>query len=246
MFFLSGPTRAQSAEGSWLAQNYMPDDGGYTGLFRSWFILGPTHIDRVISLGAHYYKVKYEIQKKEGRSLQLLNLETEQLETLNTQFVGEGLEICLGERDCSIYDRVSDLPDFYLPQGHIPSVSLQAEWCVDTDCAVADYSDLQVERLFNLGSDFGAISERYSAPEELEQRQGVRMFVDSFSYRLENQPERLESFSTVFNFTGKFRGVKDTALAQTPVRRLQEGTFVELQVPYAGKALSVRFIMKKK
>lgn len=243
---LSVSSHAQSAEGYWLARDYMADDGGYAGLFRSWIVISPTHVDRLISLGAHYYKVKYEIQKKDGNAWQLLNLETQQPETFSTQFVGENQEICLGERDCLVYSRVSALPDFYLPPGQVPAVTLQAEWCVDSDCAWAGYSDYQIEQLFNLSTDFSVSSARFSAPEELEQRQGVRMFVDSFSYRLENRPDILESFSTVLNFTGKAVGEKELALGQTPVQRLHEGSFASLQVPYQGKILSVRFVLKKK
>ncbi|AFY02881.1 hypothetical protein [Bdellovibrio bacteriovorus] len=241
-----GRAQAQTIDGAWLAENYISGGQGYPGLFRSWYVFAADHVDRVISLGAHYYKVKYQIQKSDGRQWQLVNLETGLAETLTITEQNPDVQICLGNGDCALHTRVAALPDFYLPEGPFPAVSLSAEWCVNSDCAMIEYSDYQAEQLFNRRSDFYGISYRYDAPDELEERHGIRMFVGSTSYRLENRPDRLDSFSTMLNFTANPVGSGQVAEGQTPVLRLQEGSFASLKVSGFAKDMSVRFILKQK
>lgn len=243
---VGGPARAGAVEGAWVAENYISGGQGYPGLFRSWYVFAKDHVDRVISLGAHYYKVKYQIQNNDGRQWQLVNLETGLVETLTITEQNLDLQICLDDRDCAVHTRVAALPDFYFPQAPLPTVSLSAEWCVNGDCAMIEYSDYQAEQLFNRRSDFYGISYRYEAPGELEERHGIRMFVDSTSYRLENRPDRLESFSTMLSFTAIPMGGSKVAEGQTPVQRLQEGSFASLKVSGFTKDMSVRFILTQK
>lgn len=240
------PAQAQNIQGAWLADSYVSEAQGYPGLIRSWYVFASDHVDRVVSLGAHYYKTKYQIQSRKGFQLQLVSLETGLPETLDITEQNQDLKICLGDRDCALHTRVAALPDFYFPQTPLPEVSLSAEWCVNGDCVMMDYSEYQAEQLFNRRSDFYGISYRYEAPEELEERQGIRMDVLSTSYRLENLPERLDSFSTMLSFTAVPTGSPKVVEGQTPVLRLQEGSFAILKVSGLGRDMSVRFILKKK
>lgn len=192
-------------------------------MFKSWLVVEEHTVDHVISLGAHYYKAKYQIQRREDGRLVLEEMLERTAHVLNFRVSQGVLQFCFDKFECSSYRAVEAVPEFYLPQKRLPDLRLEIRWCVEGLCETVRHSAYETERLMNLSEDFRAYSHRYVSPDAFDRAAGFGLALDSFSYRLHNQVDRADAFSSMFALNVAAEGRGDLELFRSPVVTLQEG-----------------------
>lgn len=213
-----------SPVGVWLSENYVESSlADYSSMFKSWLVVEKDTVDHVISLGAHYYKAKYHIRRHEDGRLVLEEMLERTAHVLNFKQAPEGLQFCFDKFECSSYRPVEAVPDFYLPQKRLPDLRLEIRWCVEGSCEAVRHSAYETERLMNLSEDFRAYSHRFLSPEVFNQAAGFSLALESFSYRLHNNVDNADAFSSMFALNVTAEGKGDMELLRSPVITLKDG-----------------------
>ncbi|UXR66090.1 hypothetical protein EZJ49_07485 [Bdellovibrio bacteriovorus] len=236
----------EDIQGTWVAKNYLPADGGYGEYYQSWLFIGSDAVDEILTLGAHFTKIKYKIlAAAEGQLSVQDSSETDApVFTLNYFKKDLQLEVCR-RNHCNSYSRSDEAPQTEEPVAHHPAIEVSALWCVDEDCQTEVYLPLVGEQIINLSTDLRAKGGYFAAPEELQKKHGIVLSLASVAYRFENETSELNSFSALFHFTGASKMTGENLFQQSAVLRLHEGLLTELSGQVGGQRVSVSLYIRR-
>ncbi|WP_413288462.1 hypothetical protein [Bdellovibrio sp. HCB337] len=230
--------------GFWFAENIVPDDGAYGAYYKSWLVFSETHLDQIITLGAHYDKKKFVITGSDQKSADIFDPEDQSTRKLSYQVNGDTLVACFGQGGCQTFVRSLVGPVFGVPPQIYPRIQVVSTWCVEQDCESLTYSEHQSESLFNLYEGFKpAVFRKYPGPVLLASRYGLQLSLMAFSYRFENDGSKLSSFATSLFFMAEDQ-TQGAILKKSGVLRLKDGVLTSLEGIFNSKKVSVEFAIK--
>lgn len=236
----------ENVQGTWVAQNYLPADGGYGEYYQSWLFIGSEAVDEILTLGAHYTKIKYNILETGEGHLSVRDSSEADAPaiTLNYSLKDQQLEVCR-QNHCSAYSRSGDNPQTEEPVAHHPAVEVSALWCVNEDCQEEVYLPIVGEQIINMNTDLRAKGGYFAAPEELQEKHAIVLSLASVAYRFENRMSELSSFSALFHFTAASKMTGENLFQQSSVLRLKEGQLTHLSGQVGGDQVSVTVSIRR-
>lgn len=229
-----------SPAGVWHAASVTADDGRWGKYYQSWLTVSEDSIDQFYTLGAHYIKTKYAINKIEGSRYYVYNNSEREHMVLTITNNQDTLIFCLNETACTEYQSATALPEFNEAEPGFPSVTLTSKWCVDEDCMTMTHLPVESEMLFNLYTKPQPHNFAFWGPQELSDRYDIDIGVYSMSFRLSNDMTRLDSFASSLSLMGGgFE--RGGILAKSGVFVLKDGELVTLTGHDGNHQVTVTF-----